>query len=46
MDKKYLFFDIDGTLAVGRPGDQYVPDSTREALERLRTLADETLKNL
>lgn len=36
MDKKYLFFDIDGTLAVGRPGDQYVPDSTREALERLR----------
>ena len=36
MDRKYLFFDIDGTLAVGVPGRQYIPDSTRLALERLR----------
>ena len=34
---KYLFFDIDGTLAVGVPGQgQYIPESTREALRRLR----------
>ena len=24
--KKYFSFDIDGTLAVGTPGDQYVPE--------------------
>ena len=24
MDKKYFFFDIDGTLAVGMPGNQYI----------------------
>lgn len=34
--RKYLFFDIDGTICVGTPGKQYIPDSTREALERLR----------
>lgn len=33
--KKFVFFDIDGTLAVGTPGRQYVPDSAREALRRL-----------
>lgn len=33
--KKYFFFDIDGTLLVGEPGKQYVPDSTREALRKL-----------
>ena len=34
---KYLFFDIDGTLAVGGPGQgQYIPESMREALRRLR----------
>lgn len=32
---KYFFFDIDGTLAVGEPGAQYVPESTREALRLL-----------
>lgn len=36
MKKKYIFFDIDGTLAVGVPGKQYVPDSAKEAIARLR----------
>lgn len=35
-NRKYLFFDIDGTLAVGTPGRQYVPDSTKRALRELR----------
>ena len=35
MDKKYFFFDIDGTLAVGMPGNQYIPDSTKLALKKL-----------
>ncbi len=35
--RKFCFFDIDGTLAVGRPGiDQYVPASAAEALRKLR----------
>lgn len=34
--RKYLFFDIDGTLAVGTPGAQYVPESTKLALKKLR----------
>lgn len=34
--RKYLFFDIDNTLAVGIPGEQYIPDSTRETLKGLR----------
>lgn len=36
MNKKYFFFDIDGTLAVGEPGDQYIPESTKKALQMLR----------
>lgn len=36
MKKKYFFFDIDGTLAVGRPGDQYIPESTKLALKKLK----------
>lgn len=35
MDKKYFFFDIDGTLAVGMPGKQYIPESTKLALKKL-----------
>lgn len=34
--KKYLFFDIDGTLLAGTYRNPYVPESTIEALERLR----------
>ena len=33
--RKYFFFDIDGTIAVGEPGDQYVPESTKKALQLL-----------
>ena len=35
---KYLFFDIDGTLAVGTPGAQYVPESTKLELKERATL--------
>jgi len=35
MDKKYFFFDIDGTLIPGS-GNRYVPENTRQALEQLR----------
>lgn len=34
--KKYLFFDIDGTLAAGGYGDTYIPKSTELALTKLR----------
>ena len=33
-DRKYLFFDIDGTLASGVPGKQHVPASTEFALKK------------
>ena len=33
--KKYFFFDIDGTLAVGTPGDQYVPESAKKTIKEL-----------
>ena len=36
MRKKYFFFDIDGTLACGEPGKQYIPESTKLALQKLR----------
>lgn len=38
MDKKYFFFDIDGTLEIGMPGGEgkYIPASTTEALEKLK----------
>ncbi len=32
---KYFFFDIDGTLAVGEPGNQYIPESALAALRGL-----------
>lgn len=35
-NKKYIFFDIDNTLAVGTPGRQYVPASARVAIQALR----------
>lgn len=35
MRKRYLFFDIDGTLAAGGYGNTYIPDSARRALEKL-----------
>lgn len=34
--RKYIFFDIDNTLAVGTPGEQYIPESAKEALRGLR----------
>ncbi len=36
MRKRYLFFDIDGTLLAGGYENGYVPASTAEALRRLR----------
>ena len=36
MKRRYIFFDIDGTLAAGGYGNTYIPDSTKLALERLR----------
>lgn len=35
MRKKYLFFDIDGTLAAGGYGNTYIPESTKAALKKL-----------
>ena len=32
--KRYFFFDIDGTLAVGNPG-RYIPKSAKDAIEKL-----------
>ena len=34
--KRYLFFDIDGTLAAGGYGNTYIPESTKVALQKLR----------
>lgn len=36
MKRKYFFFDIDGTLAVGMPGKQYIPESTIKTLKELQ----------
>lgn len=36
MKRRYLFFDIDGTLVAGGYGKAYIPESTRIALEKLR----------
>lgn len=36
MRRKYFFFDIDGTLTVGTPGNHYIPESTKETVSRLR----------
>ena len=34
--KRYLFFDIDGTLAAGGYGETFIPTTTRMALDRVR----------
>lgn len=36
MERKYIFFDIDGTLAAGGYGNTYIPESTKLALKKLR----------
>lgn len=36
MRKRYLFFDIDGTLLAGGYGNSYVPESTKIALQKCR----------
>lgn len=36
MKQRYIFFDIDGTLKAGGYDNAYIPDSTKEALQRLR----------
>lgn len=36
MKRKYIFFDIDGTLVAGGYNKTYVPESAKVALEKLR----------
>ena len=36
MKKKYLFFDIDGTLVAGGYSASYIPDSVHETIKRLK----------
>lgn len=36
IKRRYLFFDIDGTLAAGGYGNTYIPESTKLALTKLR----------
>ena len=36
MGRKFFFFDIDGTLACGTPGNQHIPESAKVALAKLR----------
>lgn len=36
MNKKYFFFDIDVTLAVGTPGQQSILESTKLTLQKLK----------
>ena len=36
MKKKYLFFDIDGTLVAGGYSASYIPDSVHEAIGKLK----------
>ena len=36
MNRKYLFFDIDGTLVAGGYEHAYIPESTKAAIEQLR----------
>lgn len=35
VKKKYFFFDIDGTLAIGNPG-RYIPESTKRTIQKLK----------
>ncbi|ORX85841.1 HAD-superfamily hydrolase, subfamily IIB [Anaeromyces robustus] len=36
VKRRYLFFDIDGTLAAGGYGNTYIPESTKKALKKLK----------
>lgn len=36
MRRRYIFFDIDGTLKAGGYDNAYIPESTTRAIERLR----------
>ena len=36
MNKKIVFFDVDGTLVDVRPAREYIPDSTVEAVRKTR----------
>lgn len=36
MNKKIIFFDVDGTLVDVRPAREYIPDSTVEAVRKTR----------
>lgn len=36
MKRRYLFFDIDGTLIVAGYENSYIPDSCREAIDKLK----------
>ena len=36
MDKKIIFFDVDGTLVDVRPAREYVPDLTIKAIQETR----------
>ncbi|MBO5771856.1 MAG: HAD-IIB family hydrolase [Alistipes sp.] len=36
MKRRYIFFDIDGTLVAGGYGNSYIPESTILALDKLR----------
>ena len=37
MNKKIIFFDVDGTLVDVRPAREYVPESTIKAVRNLPT---------
>ena len=36
MHKKYFFFDIDGTLAYGKPGQRIPPESAKYTVRKLQ----------
>lgn len=36
MTRKFVFFDIDGTLTCGIPGKNYIPESTALAVKKLK----------
>ena len=43
--KRYFFFDIDGTLAVGNPG-RYIPKSAKEVISAQSLLEEVKLWHL
>ena len=36
MDRKIIFFDVDGTLVDVRPSREYIPESTIKAVQKTR----------